>query len=215
MTLDPHGVLLFQGDSITDAGRRRLITAPNAPEGMGGGYPRLIMDQLISRFPDRELQFYNRGVSGDRIQDLAARWQQDTLSIQPDLISVLIGVNDTWNYLSLGLGTSPERYRQIYHQLLESTRSKLPGISLVLCEPFLLITGEVTGEWEQDLVQRQNHVRELAEEFEAIAVPFQTALNNTVAEGVPPARLLDDGVHPTQWGHRLLADCWIESVLGD
>jgi lysophospholipase L1-like esterase len=215
MTLDPHGVLLFQGDSITDAGRRRLTSTPNSPDGMGVGYPRLIMEQIFNRYPDRELRFYNRGVSGDRIQDMVSRWQRDTLSLQPNLISVLIGVNDTWNYLSMGLATSPERYHKIYHQLLENTRAKLPEVALVLCEPFLLITGEVTGEWEQDLVQRQGAVQELAEKFGAIRVPFQSALNTAVAEGVPAVRLLDDGVHPTQWGHRVLADCWIESVLGD
>jgi lysophospholipase L1-like esterase len=173
------------------------------------------MDQIFNRYPDRGLQFYNRGVSGDRIQDMVSRWQRDTLSLQPDLISVLIGVNDTWNYLSMGLGTSPERYQQTYHQLLVNTRAKLPGVSLVLCEPFLLITGEVTGEWEEDLIQRQQAVQELAVEFEGIIVPFQSALNNAVAEGVPAIRLLEDGVHPTQWGHSILANCWISSVLGE
>jgi lysophospholipase L1-like esterase len=209
-----HSVL-FQGDSITDAGRSRMATGSNLPDSMGFGYPRLIMDHILEEFPDQGLRFYNRGVSGNRIQDLASRWSQDALRLEPDLISILIGINDTSIYLYMGLGTSPEGFRRIYHQILQSTRNARPESSLVLCEPFMLLTGEVTEEWDEDISQRQSCVQELAEEFDAIYIPFQTALNQAVSNGMPPHQLLEDGVHPTQRGHRLLADCWIENVLGD
>jgi len=211
--INAHSVVLFQGDSITDAGRSRVSVGPNSPNGMGFGYPRLIMDRILETSPDQGLQFYNGGVSGDRIQDLARRWSHDTLRLRPDLISLLIGVNDTWNYLYLGMGSSPEDFQRIYRQLLEATRSELPKTSLVLCEPFVLHTGEVTQEWDEDVSQRQRFVQELAEEFEAVFIPFQSALDQAVSESVPAHQLLEDGVHPTQRGHRLLADCWIESVL--
>ncbi len=209
-----HSVVLFQGDSITDAGRSRMTVGSNSPEGMGYGYPRMIMDRLLEIFPDRYLQFYNRGVSGNRIQDLARRWPHDTLRLGPDLISILIGVNDTWNYLYLGMGSSPDEFRRILQKLLEDTRTELPDTNLILCEPFMLLTGEVTEEWNEDISQRQNHVRELAEEFEAVFVPFQSALDEIVSGGVSAEQLLEDGVHPTKRGHCLLADCWIERVLG-
>lgn len=212
--IKPHSVLLFQGDSITDAGRSRMSTGPNSPEGMGYGYSRLVMEQLLKRSPELSLQFYNRGVSGDRLQDLTRRWPHDTLRLGPDLLSVLIGVNDTWNYLYLSIGSSPDGFRQAYRQLLEDTRAKLPNTALVLCEPFVLFTGEVTEEWRGDISQRQTAVEELAQEFEGIFVPFQSALDNAVSEGLPAHRLLEDGVHPTEQGHRLLADCWTESVMG-
>ena len=215
MNFKPRSVLLFQGDSITDVGRSRHSAGPNSLEGMGFGYPRLVMDQLFRDYPDQNLQFYNRGVSGNRIQDMAARWHQDTLSLQPDLISILIGVNDTWNFLYLGLGSSPEGFQRIYWQLLKDTQEKLPGTKLVLCEPFALLTGEVTEEWEADISQRQRIVQGLSSEFKAAFVPFQSTLDNAVAENVPAHQLLDDGVHPTQRGHRLLADCWLANVLGD
>ena len=215
LQIKPHSVVLFQGDSITDAGRSRSSTDPNSSEGLGFGYPRLVMDQIVREYPDLHLRFYNRGVSGDRIQDLARRWPQDTMRLSPDLISILIGVNDTWNYLYLGMGSSPEGFQRIYRQLLKDTRGSLPGTILVLCEPFTLLTGEVTEEWEEDMDQRQDYVGELAREFGAILVPFQSALDKAVADGVPASQLLDDGVHPTQRGHRLLADCWISAVVGD
>jgi len=213
--IKPHSVILFQGDSITDASRSRLSGAANSPQGMGFGYPRLVMDQFLERCPDRDLRFYNRGVSGDRLQDMTSRWPEDTLRLNPDLISILIGVNDTWNYLYMGLGSSPAGFRSIYHKLLANTRERLPGVALVLCEPFVLFTGEVTEEWDQDISSRQRCVQELAGEFDAVFVPFQSALNSAVAEGVRPQQLLDDGVHPTQWGHNLLAECWLENVLKD
>lgn len=212
VNFNPHSVILFQGDSITDAGRSRTSIGPNSPQGMGTGYPRLIADSLLNRTPDRYLQIYNRGISGDRIQDLARRWEGDTLQLMPDVLSVLIGVNDTWNYLFLGIGSSPEGFHNIYHKLLEGTRQRLPDIRLILCEPFLLVTGQVTDDWLEDLSHRQSSVFELAREFEAVFIPFQTALDQEVAAGTPPHQLLDDGVHPTQKGHQVLADCWVDTV---
>lgn len=215
MNLKPNSVILFQGNSITDAGRSRFPVGPNSPPGLGFGYSRLVMDRLLERFPDLQLQFYNRGVSGDRIQDLAGRWDRDSLRLVPDLISILIGVNDTWNYLYLGMGSSPDEFRRIYRRLLDETREQLPTAALVLCEPFVLLSGEVTAEWDEDISRRQAAVRELAGQFQAVFVPFQSALDQAVSEGAPPGQLLEDGVHPTARGHRLLADCWIKSVLGN
>lgn len=215
LKLNSHQVILFQGNSITDAGRSRMSVGSNSPDGMGHGYPRLIMDRLMESNTGQDLQFYNRGVSGDRIQDLARRWSHDSLRLRPDLISILIGVNDTMNYLYLGMGSSPEDFQQIYRQLMEETKAVLPNTALALCEPFVLLTGEVTDEWANDISQRQRYIQELAEEFQTFYIPFQSALDKAVAEGVPPGQLLEDGVHPTARGHRLLADFWMESVLSD
>ncbi len=211
-TIKPHSVLLFQGNSITDAGRNRNSVGPNTSQGLGSGYPRLITDHLLNRFPDQHLQIYNRGISGDRIQDLSRRWERDTLQLMPDILSILIGVNDTWNYLYLGIGSSPEGFQNIYHKLLDDTRLRLPEIELILCEPFLLVTGQVTDEWLGDISHRQASISDLAREFDAVYVPFQSALEQEVAGGTPPHQLLDDGVHPTNKGHQVLADCWLEAV---
>jgi len=211
--IKPHSVILFQGDSITDHGRNRSAFGPNGGDDLGFGYSRLIADRLLDDFRGEHLQFYNRGVSGDRINDLARRWENDSLRLLPDLISILIGVNDTWNYLFSGLGTDPEEYGLEFRRILELTRQRLPDVHLVLCEPFILITGTVTGEWVDDISLRQQAVKGLAQEFDAIFMPFQAALDQAAAIN-PPHQLLDDGVHPTGQGHRVLADCWTQTVLG-
>jgi len=211
--IKPHSVILFQGDSITDAGRSRQAIGPNNPDGMGNGFPQLITEHLWESYPDHHLQIYNRGLSGDRIRDLAQRWQNDSLRLIPDIISLLIGVNDTWNYLYLGMGSDPQDYQKVYRKLLQDTRQWLPDAQFILCEPFVLITGEVTGEWMSDINERQEITRRLAREFSGVIVPFQSALDKA-AEDISPYKLLEDGVHPTELGHRILADCWVEAVLG-
>ena len=212
--LNANSVVLFQGDSITDTGRSRTSIGPNSPDGMGFGYPRLVMESLLEKYPDHNLQFYNRGVSGDRIRDLEYRWGDDTLSLLPGLLSLLIGSNDTWNYVVLGMGTSPEEYWKVYRKLLAKTLEASPFTRFILCEPFLLKTGDVTEEWVSDNKQRRNIVRMLAEDFNAVFVPFQAALNFAALE-IPAHHLLDDGVHPTQKGHQVLAESWIKAVLGE
>lgn len=212
-TLKPHSVILFQGDSITDTGRSRLTIGPNSGDSLGFGYARRIADRLLEENKDQYLQIYNRGINGDRIRDLEGRWEQDSLWLMPDLISILIGVNDTWNYMFSGLGSSPEEYRIIYQGILENTRQRLPDVQLVLCEPFILLTGEVTQEWEEDISLRQASVQELASKFDAIFVPFQDALDEA-ARQISPHFLLDDGVHPTDKGHQVLSECWLKIVLG-
>ncbi len=211
--LKPHSVILFQGDSITDTGRSRPSIGPNSGDSLGFGYARRIADRLLGENNDQYLQIYNRGVSGNRIRDLESRWERDSLSLMPDLLSILIGVNDTWNYLFSGLGSSPEEYRILLQKILEITRQRLPVVQLVLCEPFILLTGEVTREWEKDVSQRQASVQELASKFDAVFVPFQGALDEA-AHQISPHLLLDDGVHPTDKGHQVLSECWLNTVLG-
>lgn len=212
LDIKPHSVILFQGDSITDAGRSRRAVGANNPDGLGYGYPRLIADHLLTEYPDHYMQIYNRGVSGDRIRDLADRWPQDSLRLQPDIINLLIGVNDTWNYLYLGMGSDPKDYQTVYRKILQDSRQQLPDSIFILCEPFVLIAGEVTEEWLDDINERQEITRALAREFTGVIVPFQSALD-AASQNIPPYKLLEDGVHPTDAGHRILADCWIKTVL--
>src|SRR5574340_322678 len=95
----PGSVVLFQGDSITDCDRRRDDTDPNALAALGNGYPLLVAGALLDEHPDRALRFYNHGVSGNRVPDLESRWQADTIALQPNVLSILIGVNDLWHKL--------------------------------------------------------------------------------------------------------------------
>jgi lysophospholipase L1-like esterase len=212
LTLKPHSVILFQGDSITDAGRSRQVVGPTTGDKLGFGYARLVADHLQTTFQDDYLQIYNRGISGDRIHSLADRWEKDTLQLQPDLISILIGINDTINFLYTGLGASPKDFQIIFQEILDQTRQRLPSVQLVLCEPFILPVGEVNSEWKEDLQIRQEGVRGLAKQYDAAFVPFQSVLDQAATK-TPPHQLLDDGVHPTQRGHRIMADSWLKTVL--
>jgi lysophospholipase L1-like esterase len=212
ITIEPESKILFQGDSITDAERNREITQPNHSHALGFGYCNHIAAQMLRNRLADKLQFYNRGISGNRIVDLYARWKADAINLKPDIISILVGVNDTWHEFTERNGVEPERYEMVYRLLLDYTRQQLPSVQFVLCEPFVLKCGVVTGPWIDEIRQRQQIVKRLANEFKACFVPFQSALDGQYA---PPEYWLADGVHPTIAGHRVLAECWCECVMGN
>ncbi len=207
--MNKETVILFQGDSITDCGRGRDINEPNV--ALGGGYPQMIAARLLSTRVEQNYQIYNRGISGNRVVDLYARWKIDALNLSPDVISILIGVNDTWHEFGSKNGVEPERYEKIYRELLSWTLDVLPKTKLILCEPFVLACGAVTPDWLPEINERRRIVRELAAEFSAIFVPFQSVLDRAVQKA-PPEYWLRDGVHPTYAGHALLTDAWLDAV---
>lgn len=209
--LEENSVILFQGDSITDAQRNRDIALPNHNQALGNGYAYQIAATLLRQHPERNLQFYNRGISGNRIVDLYARWRIDAINLQPTIISILIGVNDTWHHFGANNGVEVERYAQVYRMLLEYTRQQLPDTQLILCEPFVLPCGVVQPAWQDEMAQRREIVKELANDFDALFVPFQSHFDQ-VTNTPSPEYWLADGVHPTPAGHRLMADAWLEAV---
>ncbi|MGH7589994.1 MAG: GDSL-type esterase/lipase family protein, partial [Gemmatimonadales bacterium] len=155
----PHGprpgrIVLFQGDSITDCGRDRDIAAANSSAALGTGYPLLISASLLAAHPDRKLSFFNRGVSGNTVPDLDARWQVDTLDLAPDLLSILIGVNDYWHTLGGGYHGTVDDYAAGFAALLARTRKALPDTRFVVLEPFVLRTGVVNESWFPEFDQR-------------------------------------------------------------
>ncbi|MEZ4866719.1 MAG: SGNH/GDSL hydrolase family protein [Caldilineaceae bacterium] len=214
MKIKPNTTILFQGDSITDTGRNREITQPNHGAALGVGYANQIASRLLAERPRDNLRFFNRGISGNRVVDLYARWRVDAINLQPDIISILIGVNDTWHGFMYNNGVEVERYATVYRMLLEYTRQQLPNVQFVLCEPFVLPCGVVTKEWISEMDQRRAIVRDLATEAGAVFVPFQTVLTKALDQA-PADYWAADGVHPTPAGHRLLADCWLQQVVTD
>jgi lysophospholipase L1-like esterase len=210
----PNSVILFQGDSVTDTQRNRKITQANHRQALGSGYVNQISATLLHRYANANLQFYNRGMSGNRVVDLYARWRIDAINLRPTVISILIGVNDTWHHFAANNGVDVERYDQVYRMLLEYTRQQLPATRLVLCEPFVLLCGVVEPAWQEEMAARQAIVRTLAADFDAHFVPFQSAFDR-VANTPSPEYWLSDGVHPTPAGHRLLAETWLQTVVAD
>ncbi len=198
-------IILFQGDSITDGNRGRNLD-PN--HILGHGYQFIISAKYGEELADRHLTFLNRGVSGNTVSGLARRWQKDTLDIKPDILSILIGVND------LGSGVSAERYEQEYDQLLGDTLKALPNVRFVLGEPFGLPVGQKKAIWEnyrKQLLERDAIVNKLGEKYHAPVVHYQKMFEDATNR-VPADYWIWDGVHPTYSGHQLMADEWIRTV---
>lgn len=209
--LKPGSIILFQGDSITDTHRDREVSQPNNISALGTGYANQIASTLLRQYPTHGLQFYNRGIGGNRVVDLDERWQVDAVNLRPTAISILIGVNDAWHAFSSNKGVDVGRYAEVYRRILEYTRQQLPAVHLILCEPFVLSCGLVKPALQGEMPQLQQIVKTLAADFNADFVPFQSQFD-TVANTPSPEYWLHDGIHPTPAGHRLMAECWLQSV---
>lgn len=203
--------ILFQGDSITDTSRNKDILEANDPKALGTGYANMIAASLLKDRPEAKLEILNRGISGNRVVDLYARWKMDGINLKPDLISILIGVNDLWHEVERQNGVELDRFKTIYKLLLELTKQRLPNVNLVLCEPFCLPCGVVTKIWLEDMKERQGIVKDLAKDFSATFVPFQARFDDA-QKRAPADYWAKDGVHPTPAGHALMAECWLETV---
>jgi lysophospholipase L1-like esterase len=200
----PTDTLLFTGDSITDSGRRDAATAP-----LGTGYVRMLADELAAT-GDRTI--INTGIGGNRAVDLESRWQFDVLDHRPDVLTVMIGINDTWRRYDANNPTSAQTFEQHYRDILTRSRAKLTG-QIVLFEPFLVEVTDAQRSWRDDLNPKIDVVRALAAEFDTELIPTD-ALMTAAAEELGAAAVAGDGVHPTDAGHRLLADAWLERVEG-
>jgi lysophospholipase L1-like esterase len=200
-------VVLFQGDSITDCGRNRGFADANSTGALGTGYPLLVTAAALAAHADRGLQFYNRGISGNKVPDLQQRWTTDALDLQPDVLSILIGVNDFWHKLDFGYAGTVQDYEQQYAALLDQTRRALPRVHLIVLEPFVLRCGAVTERWFPEFDQRRAAAARVASQARATFVPLQSVFNQRTRTS-PPEYWAADGVHPTPAGHALIADQW-------
>lgn len=206
----PPSLVLFQGDSITDCGRDKSADGDLARAGfsLGAGYAAFCAARVRALHPGRAPEFRNLGISGNRIVDLAARAKEHIWNLRPAVLSILIGVNDTWHEFKRGAGVDVPRYERTYRHLLADTRERLPLVRLVLCEPFVLACGEVGPGWREEVDARRGVVARLAAEFGATVVPFQARFDEACAKA-PPAYWAEDGVHPTPAGHHLMAEAWL------
>jgi acyl-CoA thioesterase-1 len=190
--------ILFQGDSITDCGRNYA-----EPGNLGGGYALMTASMLASSHPELELRFTNKGISGNRTRDLLARWEEDCISLQPDYLTILIGINNTWRRYDANDPTSTEQFRKEYDELLTLTTDKTDA-QIVLCEPFLLHVTEDVAAWREDLDPKIAVVHEMSEKFGTQLVAFDKEfqkLQNTPS----PSYWAGDGVHVGYAGHGLMA----------
>jgi len=207
----PNDIVLFQGDSITDANHRRGRKGPNDPAALGQGYVFHTAAELLRRHAGLGLNIYNRGVSGDKVYQLADRWKRDCLKLKPDVLSLLVGVNDYCYCHFHGYGGTLAEYQLDYDTLLDSTRVMLPEVKLIIGEPFLLEAGDINESHVEGITAYRDVARKTAEKFQAVWVPYQQVFNDAL-EKAPAEYWAPDGVHPTPAGHMLMAKAWLEAV---
>ena len=206
-------VILFQGDSITDCGRDHANQTHH-----GRGYAHLTEAYLTGNYP---LQYtcYNRGISGNRVVDLYARIKQDMINLQPDYMSILIGINDVWHEYTRKNGVDAPKFEMVYGLMIEELLAALPDLKIMIMEPFVL-PGSATwtdeehpGRWEHfssECVLRQQAAKRVAEKYGLVFVPLQE-LFDRISQDAPAEYWLRDGVHPTPAGHELLKQEWLKA----
>jgi lysophospholipase L1-like esterase len=205
LVIEDNAVVLFQGDSITDYGRGRQDDSQ-----LGSGYVGIASALFSALWPEKKVRFLNRGISGNRVKDLKARWAEDCIKLKPTWVSILIGINDTWRAFDSNDPTSTESFEADYREILNRTRKDLAA-RLILCEPFLLPCPTDRKAWRKDLDPRIHVVRSLAREFGAILVPLDGIFAEASMKRDCPY-WAPDGVHPTAAGCALIALSWLRSV---
>lgn len=205
-------VILFQGDSITDAGRNREKELPNNARSFGAGYANIIASWLLEEMAGENLTIYNRGISGNKVYQLAERWDKDCLELKPNVLSILIGVNDYWHKRNGNYDGTPEIYENDFRKLLTRTKELLPDLKLVICQPFILTnTSAVDETWVKPFSEYQRNAAKIASEFDAVWVPFQEAFDKAI-DLAPATYWAGDGVHPSMAGAQLMAEAWLKAI---
>lgn len=198
--------ILFQGDSITDADRSRT-----EDKSMGYGYPTLTAAELGSEYPN-EYEFLNRGVGGNRSIDLLARIKPDIINLKPDIMSILIGVNDAWHEFDFQNGVDAGKFEVYYNLIIEQTLEALPDVKLMILEPFLLNGRSCEGKWEEfrgEVEKRAAVSKRVAQRYKLKFIPLMQKFDEA-AKLAPVDYWTSDGVHPTAAGHSLIKQEWIK-----
>lgn len=200
--------ILFQGDSITDAGREK-----GNDVNFGLGYPLLVKANLGFEKPN-EYEFFNRGVSGDRIVDIYARIKSDIINIKPDVMSILVGVNDAMHeFAESPNGVDPDTYYKIYDMLIEDVKRALPHIKIIIMEPFVLKGSITSNKWETvraEVEKRAEMARKISEKHNLAFIPLQHGFDELANNDGKEYWALD-GVHPTTMGHEYIKNEWIKA----
>ena len=195
---------LFQGDSITDCGRENY----QDPHAMGNGYPRILEAELTAG--SDECDVMNCGISGSRVVDLLARWKKDCLNLEPDVLTILIGVNDVWHDLGTHDGVSAPLFEEVYRILLRETLAALPQVRILLMGAYVNHGTATDPQWDtfyNEVKARRDVTRKLAEEFGTDYIDLQQVFDEAEKK-FPASHWTRDGVHPTAAGHWLIAQAW-------
>ena len=210
--------ILFQGDSITDAGRDKTVCESNM--GLGGGYVNIIYEQL--KQDNKNIEILNRGVNGNKITDLYARWREDTLNIKFDILSILCGINDVGFERRLNIGNDVEKYEFVYDRMLYEVKKFNPNAKIILISPFLfkvrhfdfLGKYDIYDDWDlwsADIEKEGEVVKRLSQKYEAVFVPAFDEFKKLCRENGWD-KYTDDGIHLNADGNKVLADLWLDAA---
>lgn len=217
--LKDNATILFQGDSITDAGRTydyKISFPEELPEenfGLGYGYPFMIKNYLDVFHRGKNIKVLNRAISGNRSIDLVERWKEDCLDLKPDYLSILVGVNDVWRrYDGTNIITTPQEYEDNLHKMISSVKNQNENCEIILLEPFLLPVDKEKECYREDLDPKIHILRKIAREYNATYIPFDGVFASQWVS-INPEELSYDGVHLTQKGHSIIAKMWLDIIL--
>lgn len=199
---------LFQGDSITDAGR-----SFDYDDGRGSyGYPTFVAGKLGVKYPG-QIEFINRGISGNRVVDLYARIKRDFINVKPDVITILIGINDVWHEFGDDPnGVSDEKYFRVYCSLIEELKEALPDTTIIILEPFVLKASATQDKWAEfrsETEKRAKSAKKVADKYSLPFIPLMDKFDS-LAMTAPADHWLLDGVHPAPAGHEIIAEAIVD-----
>ena len=197
--------ILFQGDSVTDAGRDR-----SNPADMGEGYPKFASAMIQDSYSDDSFEFVNLGIGGNRTEHLVARLESDFIAIQPDIVSIMIGINDVWHHYSHGIETTDEQFEQNYRAVLDAIKSRTKA-RILMIQPFLLETVDPAKQFLcEELSRKQAIIQKLADEYADAYLPLDEILHQEV--DVKPSEYSADGVHPTPDGACRIGEAYLGAI---
>ena len=196
--------ILYQGDSITYANRSFEFECLT-----GSGYATISSGAITADNPG-EYKIINRGIGGNRVIDLYARWKKDCINLKPDIISILIGVNDVWHEVESQNGVDSQNFEKIYDLLISDTLKALPECKMMLLEPFVWKHGLTVERWDyiSDEVKKRGEItKKLAEKYNLPFIPLQSVFDEALKKA-PEEFWTLDGIHPLSSGHTLIAREW-------
>lgn len=215
IVINKSDTILFQGDSITDAGRDKSDKNANSQHALGSGYAFLAAADILKSKPTLDLNIYNKGISGNKVFELIDRWQSDCIELKPNVLSILIGVNDFWHTLDFNYKGTVEIYENDFRNLLQISKAVLPNVQFVIGEPFAVLGCKAVNEkWFPEFDSYRMVSKKIADEFNAIYIPYHTIFAEA-SKVVPPTYWTGDGVHPSIAGAKLMSDAWVKAVFNE
>lgn len=222
MLIKDNDTILFQGDSITEWGRRFCINNAcnfieddlNNTKNVGYGYVRSIAQQFFSVYPKTNVSFINKGIRGNRTDELIKRWQSDCIDLKPNILTLLIGYNDCWNACHHNIKNPEIRFRNNYIELMDITKKELPNTKIILMDPYLLVKEDIDETHRKRKIINTfiNVVREIAYEYKTEYIPLDSIFAKACIEKNSYSEISKDGVHPYMYGSNIIADAWLKAV---